>query len=245
MISYIYDGSFEGLLTSIYDAFYDKIKPNDIISRENYVENFLIEKIYIKTDIEKSQRVYEAIENKISTESLKKVFYAYLSEIPSSEIMVLRYLQLGFKMGRDVDLNLSNEDVLNIDNINKKVATERHRIVGLLRFRKVKGDILYAQVEPDHNVIALVAPHFKERLSSENFIIHDIKREIAIFYNKSEWVIRDIDRIEPFMVKDVEENYEDLWRVYFNAISIEGKTNIKLQKRNMPMRYWKYLTEKS
>ncbi len=245
MITYIYDGSFEGLLTSIYEAYYSSIKPDDIVSKEMYIENFIVEKKYIKTDIEKSQRVYEAIEMKISTESLKRVFYAYLSEIPNSEMMVLRYLQLGFKMGRDLDLNLSNDHVLNIDNIYKKVGTERHRVVGLLRFRKVTSDILYAQIEPDHNVIALVAPHFKARLSAENFIIHDIKREIAIFYNKSEWVVRDIERIEPFLVKDIEEDYEDLWKVYFNAISIERKTNIKLQKRNMPMRYWKHLTEKS
>lgn len=245
MITYIYDGSFEGLLTSVYDAFYSINKPEDIVSKDSYIENFLIEKIYIQTDIDKCQKVYEAIEMKISKDSLKRVFYAYLSELPGAEMIVLRYLQLGFKIGRDIDSNLANEYVLNMDNIYKKVAYERHRILGLLRFKKVKEDILYAQVEPDHNIIALLAPHFKERLSSENFIIHDTKREITIFYNKSEWVIKDIEAPEPFLVKDMEESYEDLWRVYFNAISIKGKTNIKLQKRNMPMRYWKHLTEKN
>lgn len=245
MITYIYDGSFEGLLTSIYEAFYANVKPDDIKMKDVYIENFLVEKIYIETDIDKSQRVYEAIESKISKESLKRVFYAYLSELPNSEILILKYLQLGFKTGPNVDLNLANEDVLNMDNIYKKVASERHRILGLLRFKKVKDNILYAQVEPDHNIIALAAPHFIERLSKENFIIHDTKREIAIFYNKSEWVIKDIEAPDDFLVKDMEESYEDLWRVYFNAISIKRKTNIKLQKRNMPMRYWKYLTEKN
>ena len=245
MITYIYDGSFEGLLTSIYEAFYANVKPDDIKMKDVYIENFLVDKIYIETDIDKSQRVYEAIEAKISKESLKRVFYAYLSELPNSEILILKYLQLGFKIGPNVDLNLANEDVLNIDKIYKKVGNERHRVLGLLRFKNVKENILYAQVEPDHNVIALVASHFKERLSSENFIIHDTKREIAIFYNRKEWVIKDIEVPDPFLVKDMEESYEDLWRVYFNAISIKRKTNIKLQKRNMPMRYWKYLTEKN
>ena len=245
MIAYIYDGSFEGLLTSIYHAFYSLEKPEDIVSKENLVENFLIEKIYIETDEDKSARVYEAIEMKISKDSLKRVFYAYLSELAGAEMIVLKYLQLGFKVGREIDLNLANDHVLNMDNIYKKVGKERHRLTGLLRFKRVKGDILYAQVEPDHNVIALVAPHFKERLAAENFIIHDTKREIAIFYNKSEWVIKNIEAPEPFIVKDMEESYEDLWRVYFNAISIKRKTNIKLQKAHMPMRYWKHLTEKN
>ena len=245
MIVYIYDGSFEGLLTSIYHAFYSAEKPENIVSKENLVENFLMEKVYIETDEDKSRRVYEAIETKISKDSLKRVFYAYLSELPESEMIILKYLQLGFKVGREIDLNLANVDVLNMDNIYKKVGSERHRVLGLLRFKKVKEDILYAQVEPDHNVIALVAPHFKERLASENFIIHDTKRDIAIFYNKSEWVIKDIEVPDPFLVKDMEERYEDLWRIYFNAISINRKTNIKLQKSHMPMRYWKHLTEKN
>ena len=245
MITYIYDGSFEGLLTCIYDAFYEVEKPDDIVSEMNYVENFLVEKVYIKTDMIKSEKVYEAIENKISHESLKRVFYAYLSELPQSEIMILKYLRLGFQIGPDVNMNLANEHVLNMDNLYKKVGKERHRLVGLLRFKKVKNNILYAQVEPDHNVIALVAPHFQARLSNENFIIHDTKREIAIFYNRDQWVIKDIEIPDPFLVRDMEENYEDLWRVYFNAISIKRKTNIKLQKRNMPMRYWKHLTEKN
>ena len=245
MITYIYDGSFEGLLTCIYDAFYEVEKPDDIVSEMNYVENFLVEKVYIKTDMLKSEKVYGAIENKISHESLKRVFYAYLSELPQSEIMILKYLRLGFQIGPDVNMNLANEHVLNMDNLYKKVGKERHRLVGLLRFKKVKNNILYAQVEPDHNVIALVAPHFQARLSNENFIIHDTKREIAIFYNRDQWVIKDIEIPDPFLVKDMEENYEDLWRVYFNAISIKRKTNIKLQKRNMPMRYWKHLTEKN
>ena len=245
MITYIYDGSFEGLLSSIYHAFYATSKPDDIKTSEDFIENFLVEKIYIKTDLDKFQRVYEAIETKISKDSLKRVFYAYLSELPESEMKILKYLQIGFKIGSGVDLNLANEYVLNMDNIYKKVGNERHRLTGLLRFKKVKEDILYAQVEPDHNVIALIAPHFVVRLKSENFIIHDTKRDIAVFYNKEQWVIKNMEAPHPYLVKDMEESYEDLWRVYFSAISIKRKTNIKLQKKNMPMRYWKHLTEKN
>lgn len=245
MISYIYDGSFDGLLTSIYDAFYSDIKPENIVSQDQYVENFLAEKIYIKTDIIKATKVYKAIEEKISNASLKKVFYAYLSEEENVGMIVLRYLQLGFKMGSDVDLNLANEDVLNIDKIARRVGKERHRITGILRFKKIKNNILYAQIEPDNNVVALLAHHFVDRLRNENFIIHDIKREIGVFYNKKEWVVKDIEKPDPFLVKDSQEIYEDLWRVYFDSIAIKNKINPKLQKRNMPMRYWKHLTEKN
>nr|WP_300004141.1 TIGR03915 family putative DNA repair protein [Tissierella sp.] len=244
MIVYIHDGSFDGLLTSIYQAFYSDEKPVDIVREEDYRENFLLEKIYIETDSEKASKVYSAIENKISPSVLKRVFYTYLSELPESGKLILDYLQLGFKIGADVDLHLTQDSVLRIDNIAKKVGKERHRVTGLLRFKKIKEDLLYARVEPDYNVVALVAPHFKERMSSENFIIHDTKRAIAVFYNKKEWIVKDLETPQDFRVKDQEEVYEDLWKTYFNAISISKKVNPKLQRRNMPMRYWKYLTEK-
>ena len=245
MVTYIYDGSFDGLLTCISQAFYSDIKPSAILRQEDYIPSFIMEKIDILTDSVKAEKVYLAIEKKICKESLKRVFYAYLSELPESGIIILKYLQIGFKIGKDIDLNLADEDVLNIDKIFRRVGKERHRLTGLLRFKKIQEDILYAKIEPDFNIAALLAPHFKDRLRNENFIIHDIKRNIGVFYNKKEWLVRDIEKRDPFLIKEEEGIYEDLWKTYFKAISIERKENPKLQKSNMPMRYWKYLTEKN
>lgn len=245
MIVYIYDGSFDGLLTCIYYAFYAKEKPEEIIRKEFFEENFVAQKKHIETDSELASRVYNAIEKKISANSLKRVFYSYLSELPNSEMMILKYLQIGFKIGKDTDLHLANEHVLNIDKIAKRVSKERHRLTGLLRFKSIKNGLLYAQVEPDHNVIGLTAEHFKSRLKSQNFVIHDTKREIGVFYNKKEWMVTDINKADSVLVRDSEEIYEELWKTYFQAISIERKKNPKLQKNHMPKRYWKNLVEKN
>lgn len=246
MITYIYDGSFDGLLSCIYKAFYSEEKPEIIVSELELVENFLMEKEYIKADTEKSGRVYRAIEEKIGKNSLRRVFFTYLSNIEGREMIILRYLQLGFKMGKDVDLNLADRDVLGVDKIYSRVSKERHRLTGLLRFKRIREGILYAKVEPDHDVIGLLAPHFEKRLKNENFIIHDTKRSIAVFYNKEEWIIKGIESRDSFLVKEKEEGiYEDLWRVYFDSISIKRKANPKLQRNNMPRRYWKNLTEKN
>lgn len=241
--TYIYDGSFEGLLSCIYHAFYSDIKPMDIVSQENFSENFLVEKEFIETDYEKFKKVYNAIEKKISNQALRRIFYVHLSEIKNREISILRYLQIGFKIGKDVDLNLADKDVLNIDRIYKLVSKERHRMTGLIRFKQVKENLLYGEIQPDYNIVSLVAPHFKERLKNENFIIHDTKREIGIVYNKIEWVLQDIKNSD-VKIKDREEIYEELWKMYFTSISIKGKENSKLQRSNMPFRYWKNLVEK-
>ena len=43
MLYYIYDGSFEGLLTAIYEAYYRRQHPDEILSIEDIQENLLIE----------------------------------------------------------------------------------------------------------------------------------------------------------------------------------------------------------
>ncbi|WP_406243423.1 TIGR03915 family putative DNA repair protein [Tissierella carlieri] len=244
MLHYIYDGSFDGLLTSIYEAYYGREDIDDIVPEDSMEENFLVQKVFISTDGEKSRKVYEAIKNKISEEALKRVFYAYLSELPRHGITILKYLQLGFKFGPQVDLNLSNDIILKMDNINYKVGMEKHRMLGLIRFKQLENGILYSSIEPDYNIVGLLAPHFASRMMNENWAIHDVKRGIGVLYNKKEWVIKDIEVTDSLIIKEDEEDYQELWKAYFKSIAIQSRINPKLQKRNMPMRYWKHLVEK-
>ena len=244
MIHYIYDGSFDGILTAIYEVYYGREIPDNIVPQDSMEENFLVQKAFITTDGEKARKVYGAIENKISEEALRRVFYAYLSEIEDHGMIILKYLQLGFKIGSQVDLNLSDDIVLMMDNIYNKVAREKHRMLGLIRFKELENGILYSSIEPDYNVIGLLAPHFASRMANENWAIHDVKRGIAIFYNKQEWIIKDIELKDSLILKEEEEEYQELWKAYFKSIAIQSRINPRLQKRNMPMRYWKHLVEK-
>ena len=45
------------------------------------------------------------------------------------------------------------------------------------------------------------------------------------------------------MDKD-EKLYQALWKTYFKAIAIKERRNPRKQRQDMPVRYWKYLTEK-
>ncbi|QUH18566.1 TIGR03915 family putative DNA repair protein [Alkaliphilus sp. B6464] len=244
MIYYIYDGSFDGILTAIYDAYYRRETPEKIVSEDDFQESFLINKIYIKTDREKADKVYNAIETKISNQALKNVFYVYLSERTDRGTIIYHYLKLGWKIGIDIDLNLTNNNVLLLQNICQSVSKERHFMLGLVRFRELKNNILYAPIEPEYNVIGLIGQHFSNRISNENWIIHDVNRNIAAIYNKQEWIVIELEMNPTIELHKDEETYQRLWKEYFNNISIKNKVNPRLQKRNMPMKYWKYLIEK-
>lgn len=48
---------------------------------------------------------------------------------------------------------------------------------------------------------------------------------------------------ESLMDKD-EKLFQQLWKTYFKAICIKERMNPRKHRQDMPVRYWKYLTEK-
>lgn len=244
MICYIFDGSFEGLLTSIYDAFYSKHKPEYIIPEWQFQPSLISQPVSIVTDLEKSGKVYSAIKNKISKQSLDLIYHVYLSDLEGCCTLIYEYLKMGFKLGSEIDLHLHNDIVLNMHKINKKVTYECHRMLGFVRFKEIEN-MFYAAIEPDHNILGLIASHFSSRLPNENWIIHDLKRNLAVFYNKKEWIVTTFskEKAEEFSLREENGIYETLWKEFFKTIAIADRTNPMYQKRSMPLRYWKHLTE--
>jgi probable DNA metabolism protein len=243
MLNYIYDGSFEGLLSCIYEAYYRHENPDWIIPGEMPQLDMLDKNIHISTDEDKAAKVYDSILNKISDHVLDDVYYAFLSEVENSGKIIYEYLKLGWKMGVKIDLFISDDRVLNLHKVSEKVRTERHRMLGLIRFSQCKDGIYYSQIEPDHNILQLLAPHFANRMADQNWIIHDIKRNSAAIYNMEGWILTNLE-LKDLPVMSLEEDfYQSLWKQYFKSIAITTRLNSKLQVQHMPKRYWNHLVE--
>ena len=245
MIYYYYDKSFEGLLTAIYEAYYRKESPYICPVQKNNQMSIFDTSFTIETSEEKASKVYEAIYKKISYNALKNAYHAYLSEIDGISNSIYQYIKLGFKVGRKVDLYLTDERVFPVHNAVKSVQRESHLMMGIIRFKKLDNDLYYASYEPDYNITVLLIPHFSERFSNQNWIIHDIKRGIAAVYDKNDCVITDLPEEIYKCSKSRTDQYETLFKGFFKSICINERINPKLQKQYMPKRYWKHLIEKS
>ncbi|MCR4434297.1 MAG: TIGR03915 family putative DNA repair protein [Clostridiales bacterium] len=243
-MDFLYDGSFEGLLTAVFEAYYRHEVPERILSRKYYQESLLDQVLYIRTDPSKAYRVYRSIKEKISPLCYKNVYYTFLSEHEDAATWIYNYLRLGWSMGKEVDSCLADEQVLKVHSIVRKVVGERHRMLGFIRFKLLADNIYYAGFEPDYNIVGLLAPHFSARLPDQNWILHDVKRSLAVLYNKKRWTLTPFSHTGFISASDCAPDFQELWKQYFKRIAIPNRRNPKLQKRNMPVRYWKYLTEK-
>ncbi|TCL00055.1 putative DNA metabolism protein [Natranaerovirga hydrolytica] len=240
-MDYLYDDSFEGLLTCIYYHYYEE-KATGIYSKAKYQVNILQEYKIIATNLEKAQKVSYGIKAKISYEGHRQITNVFLSEEPNKENIILTYLIYAFKEGPKGEQNYTHPAVYPLYKISKKVSFEAHRFKGLIRFIEV-GELLYAQIEPDNNILPLIAPHFKNRYKNENFLIHDKKRKKAIAYNKKECVITDFEQESDVPITEKEEKFQALWQKYFETISIENKKNPLLQQQFVPLKYRKNILE--
>lgn len=247
MIVFMFDGSFEGFLTSIFESYYAIKKPNMLIRSEDYDKyyNLIDEFITIATDMSKSDKVFKALKEKFTKEAFAKIYYSYLSSEENVYTTLYHFIVLGFKLGKTIDMHLNNDIVREVNTISRKVTLEKHRFLGFVRFKKLTEDFYYSSIEPDNNILPLIAPHFVNRFKEQNFIIHDLSRNIAIFYDKKQWVIRDfnIAQSKGLLTYSEVDNYDLLWKNYYSNLSIEERENSKLQKRMMPARYWSHLTE--
>ena len=242
MTDYLYDGTFEGLLTCIHHHYYTD-KATGIYHRENYQSSMLGGYMDVETDEEKAVRVYEAIEKKISSYDLKRIYKAYLSNDPDKEIKILKYVALGFQKGSAVSMLHGNPVVFDIQSIEKKISVEKERMLQFVRFSVMEDDVLYAEIEPDNDVLELLHTHFCDRFRNDPFIIHDIRRSKAMFAFRGKWYISEFRQEDVPQLSHEEKEYRALWKNYFENIAIRERINPRCQKSFMPVRYWKHLTE--
>ena len=138
MITLLYDGTFEGLLTCIYDGFYYKTNISCIYNKNsNYIPLLLDNIIDVNTNLIKFSKVKSSIIKKINNLCLKKIYMTYLSNYNDKEILIFNYLKIAFNIGWNIHSFLHIDEVRLIDKINKSVNNEIHRFRGFIRFKYI------------------------------------------------------------------------------------------------------------
>lgn len=240
-MDYLYDGTFEGLMTCIYNH-YKKEKATGIYEESNYQQSLVVCSKIVETDISKAMIVSNAINKLISREAYIHIYYCFLSDNLNKENIILDFLIFGFKYGRKTMNFYTHEKVLPINEIYKKVAREEHRILGILRFSDV-GGVLYAKYSPDNDISILLADHFADRYKYEKFIIYDEKRQKALVYANNKWEIKEKVSIDDIEFSNDEKRIQNLWKQYFTDLAIKERKNTNLQFQFVPSRYRKNMAE--
>lgn len=249
------EDTLEGIFTAVYDAGKSRYGHDYIqiqVQSENCAENLSLfqEYVAVQADSEKVEKVLRSIRSQISEQAYRQVLVAAGSNQPDKADVIYHFIVYGFAMGRGVVDALHIPCVQRMFEIKRRVYNEAHFFIEFLRFQEIKSEkpVLFAVFEPENDVIAIVTNHFADRLSPERFIIYDKTHRLAAFHSPEDgWYLRSLDSEEGRRLEDLgkknEEAYADLWKAFFESISIKERENRKLQRNNLALHYRKHMTE--
>jgi probable DNA metabolism protein len=252
MLYFIYDRTFDGLLTCVFEAFSRKEFPQKIVG-ENIQLPLFTGSFTVITDETKADRVLKALKEKISESAIDMLFVDYLSEIEDIEMILFRYMQKALTSQSGIEMNFADPDVLELSKIYKKVSREEERMRQFIRFRKTVDGIFFAVIDPAYNVLLLSLQFFQNRFADQPWVIYDVKRKYGLYYDLKTVetfqfehmdAVTATGRLTPEKLDDYELAFQDLWKNYLEAITIRERKNLRLQRQLMPKRFWKYLVDK-
>ena len=190
---YIYDKTFDGLLTAVFDAYFRKTFPDALLSEGDALPLFCDELHTVVTDEEKAWRVWRGLQKKVSSSALGCLTQSWLSELPEIGILIFRYIRKAIDAPRSIETNFGDPDVLQLAQIWKKVDGERVHLMQFVRFQKAADGTFFAAFEPQYNALPLTVHHFKDRFADQKWIIYDMKRRYGFYYDLQEVTTNSFD----------------------------------------------------
>lgn len=250
---FIYDGSFEGLLTAVAMAVKSTQQVQTVLAQTHYIPTLFDSVVRVENDQAQAQRLFGYLQ-KISQEATKMVMQAFLSEEKKIADYLYEFVQLCLVHGGAVLRLHTNDSVRSLHALSRKVDFEAHRLNGLLRFRILQDGVQYAPFHSDHNVIGHCAGHFQKRLQNREWILHDTGRNFSLYWDKQTLkpvaIERELTRytkrfgeLPDHQLTEKERYYQGLWRCFHGVASNPDRENKLLQRSFMPRRYWHFLTE--
>lgn len=253
MVIFVYDKTFEGLLTAVFDAYSRRVFPDALLAEGEPFPLFYDEAVTVCSDAAKADRVWKGLERKISKTSLSGVAVTWLSELPEVDMLLFRYIRKAIDSAATIEFNLGDPDVLQTAKIWKKVNNERMRVMQFFRFQKAADGTYFAAVAPVYNVLPLVLPYAQDRFADQRWLLYDLKREYGYYYDLREttevrFEEKDSHLLTGLLADDImdkdEKLFQRMWKAYFKSIAIRERLNPRLHRQHMPERFWKYMPEK-
>ena len=139
MIIFVYDKTFEGLLTAVFDAYSRRTFPDLLVTEGEPFPLFYDEAIRIYTDDRKAERVWKGLEKKISKSSLSGLTVTWLSELPEVDLLLFRYIRKAIDAPATIEFNLGDPDILETAKILEESKQRTLASDAILSFPKSGG----------------------------------------------------------------------------------------------------------
>lgn len=238
---------FDDMMTCVYDAWASRLGHSNVRLKTDPIGNLELFCEYRRTesDVSKTASVIRTIHRKISPKAYTMVYCAAMSDQEDKLDVIYRFLILGFHYGPSVIERLQEPAVMRLFELDRKVRNESHYFREFIRFASLPNQVLVSHIAPKSNVLTLVAPHFADRMPSENWMIIDDTRRLAIVHPAdANYYLTPLSEQDMHLLsRKTEDPFVDLWKEFFDAIGIKERFNPRCQRNMLPLWYRKNMTE--
>lgn len=248
------EDSIEAVLTAIYRAYEWKLAPertriqlgaDDLALFSQYRE--------VEEDEVRAQKVMNTVRRRFGEGAWEDISYALMAEAPDKATAVYHAIAAGIsgRVRGPLMQGLSEPAVYRVFELSRTVHRVSHRMLEFLRFEESENGGLYALVEPDADVTALIMPHFADRFPREDFIIADCRRKKAGLHPAGQawFMVRLTDGETEELLRmqehrtDAQREVEELFRGFCHTIEIKERRDIRLQKQFVPDKFRRFMPE--
>lgn len=240
MTDYLYDGTYDGFLTCLYQHFAGEAAEN-IMTSGQYQLGFTNKAKTLKTNEKQAAYMYDQIQKHLGLHGATDVYYSYLSQVNGWEGICLSFVDLCFREGARYKDAFTHQRVYPFYALIRKVKREVERYLGYVRFRQW-GDCLYSKIHPEYFILPALDPHFTDRYAREKFIIHDADRNLALISKDGKGLIISFSHVDQSEDPPADP-FVELWQRYVKTTAIQSRINLKLQQQFVPLKYRKDLVE--
>jgi DNA polymerase len=135
----------------------------------------------------------------------------------------------------------TDSDVVRLRELSQEVARDLHKVHAFVRFRRVEtteGEHFVAWHRPDHPLLELAAPFFRDRFANMRWSILTPDASCT-------W---DLERLRffagaPRSAAPTHDELEELFIDYYRAIFNPARLNLRAMQTEMPVKHWSGLPE--
>ena len=210
-VAYLYDGTPEGLLCAIFQAYARHERPEDIL-RAECAQLRLGQRVReVRTSLDEALRVRRGIVRACGKRVFDAVLAACLADAEETGNVVYRFVRYALAQAaqdgragcagcpnrsgcttpcghvtaarsRTVLSDIAAPEVAPFYRLNRAVFNERHRLLQFARFSEMEGGVWFARCNPAHAVVPLAMDHFANRFNASSFVLYDEVHRMAGVY---------------------------------------------------------------
>ncbi len=240
---YRYDGGIEGFFTAVFDIYDLRRRPYTITASAEVQPAFDTVVIDVITDPKKAARVEKGIIKNIGRLGFAGVLRVFSASFAYKDDSIYEFLQVVFAHGQKAGSMLSDPRVIKYNEIMQNVNYECHRFKGFVRFREIKGGIMYAPIRPDHDILEFIMPHFCERFHIQKFAIFDVGRKKLGAFDGREWRAGYLEDLPEIELTETEADMQRVWKMYYDTVTIKERASEKRRRAFLPDRYREFMPE--